>query len=263
MALRRSQERMEIREYDGLEVTPQDLIHGHNHPIYFKGPATAPNGENFRLKYNPDGSSKQKRESKRRWIIVAVAIAVVVFVTMATVGGIVGGIMATQAKRLSSTSPLPTMTSTTTAGGSTNTTTWSLPSATGSLPASKQASVCRGGICSATLDTVSWTTKQFIFGLTETKSLVYKARSTHTWDNAWADLGGSFGYIPAIMSWAEGRINIIAVHNDKTMSWKSFQNSVWDSKWTLLGPELFASAPTSTSPIYLSNSSSSTRDRYR
>jgi hypothetical protein len=254
------------RSQEGLEVAQQFPAHGHDHPIHLQGPvvvshdktahpnthinaASAEQGQPPFISseepkggvlsrpsevlpevVDPHNSMYAKQRSKRRWIIIAIVVMIIV---VAVVGGVVGGVLGSKKHKPSTTIPSPATNST--AGTSAN--------VTESLPTSNQASVCRNGICPATLSTISWSSKQFIFGLSETKSLVYKSRNGDSWATNWTDLGGSFQYAPAITSWGEGRIDVLGVGVDKAMSWKSFDNNVWSSDWVSLGG-VFTSAPT-------------------
>lgn len=175
-----------------------------------------------------------KRKSRRAWFIALLVLAII---AVAAIGGVLGETLGKkQNKSTSDSSIIPphvSANSTTTVNSG------------GLLPTSSQPSVCHGGICASLLTTITWSNKQFIFGLTTNKSLAYKSGDGNTWDSQWTDLGGSFIYPPAVVSWGDGRIDIMGVSTNTGMFWKSFQNGAWASSWTSIGG-LFTSAPTAT-----------------
>jgi hypothetical protein len=96
--------------------------------------------------------------------------------------------------------------------------------------------VCHGGICPRIVSTVSWgNTTSFVFALSTTKSLVYKALNGSVWDKDWTDIGGNFLFPPTVLSWGPGRIDALGVQADQALHWRSFSGGAWNAWWSLGG----------------------------
>jgi hypothetical protein len=111
-------------------------------------------------------------------------------------------------------------------------------SAPGPLPsAAGQTSVCHGGVCPRVVSSFSWgaNSSSFVFALSSTKSLVYKALNGTTWDREWTDIGGSFLFPPTVLSWGPGRIDALGVQADRALHWRSFSGGAWNPWWSLGG----------------------------
>src|ERR1700761_4648679 len=170
---------------------------------------------------------------RRKWIIIAAVVAVLV--VAAIIGGAVGGVFGSKHKN-NHASP-------------TNSSTPQANSTNGGnlLPTSSQPRACKGGTCPILLQTITMSNKQYIFGLSSSKSLLYKSGDGQTWDATWQDLGGTFIYAPTIVSWGEGRIDAMGVETDKSVYWMSFSNNSWSPTWTALDGIILNSAPSAAS----------------
>jgi hypothetical protein len=265
MVQRVSQEGLEVakQSQEGLEVAKlsreslEDValgapIYGHDLPI----PAwseksqslyTPSNGYDELLSDTPPGPIEpiqSKKRSQRKRIFAVVFFLLVV---ACVVGGTVGGILTRKSKDKprSSVASQPNSqvlgNGATGGSGSTDSTMHG-----GLLPASSDPSGCRGRLCPTILSTLAWPNKRFVFGLTIQKKVVYKSGNSSSWDPTWTDLGGDFELPPTVVSWGEGRIDILAVASNTRMYWKNFNSTGWSSNWTSLEGN-FSGAPSAAS----------------
>lgn len=119
-------------------------------------------------------------------------------------------------------------------------------SATPSSPTST-GSVCRGTVCHRILSAISSELNVgMIFALGLDRGLYYKSANGSTWDGVWSSLGGVFTFPPAVISWGEGRIDILGIGSDGAMYTQYFDNNQWSGNWSSLGG-VFSSPPAVTS----------------